>query len=75
MVLPISVVSGFSLLANNTALLYGGVAFVSMIHANVRVSGGRALRFVTNYDKLFKMSVSIIVEQDGTRFCSCFFSA
>ena len=36
MVLPISLVSGFSLLANNTALLYGGVAFVSMIHANVR---------------------------------------
>lgn len=35
MVLPISLVSGFSLLANNTALLYGGVAFVSMIHANV----------------------------------------
>ena len=36
MVLPISLVRGFSLLANNTALLYGGVAFVSMIHANVR---------------------------------------
>lgn len=34
-VLPISLVRGFSLLANNTALLYGGVAFVSMIHANV----------------------------------------
>lgn len=34
-VLPISLVSGLSLLANNTALLYGGVAFVSMVHANV----------------------------------------
>lgn len=34
-VLPISLVSGVSLLANNTALLYGGVAFVSMVHANV----------------------------------------
>lgn len=31
MVLPISVVNGASLLTNNTALLYGGVAFVSMV--------------------------------------------
>ncbi|CAJ1356104.1 unnamed protein product [Effrenium voratum] len=30
-VLPISVVNGASLLSNNTAMLYGGVAFVSMV--------------------------------------------
>lgn len=30
-VLPISVVTGFSLILNNTALLHGGVAFTSMI--------------------------------------------
>ena len=30
-VLPISVVSGASLLTNNTAMLYGGVAFVTMV--------------------------------------------
>ncbi|CAK9066652.1 unnamed protein product [Durusdinium trenchii] len=34
-VLPISVLNGLSLLTNNTAFLYGGVAFVSMIAANV----------------------------------------
>eukprot|EP00438_Fugacium_kawagutii_P012924 Skav226147 [mRNA] locus=scaffold1065:138519:148874:- [translate_table: standard] len=31
LVLPISVVNGASLLTNNTALLHGGVAFVSMV--------------------------------------------
>lgn len=34
-VLPISLLHGASLMTNNTALLYGGVAFVSMISANV----------------------------------------
>ena len=34
-VLPISVLNGLSLLTNNSAFLYGGVAFVSMIAANV----------------------------------------
>ncbi|CAL1152387.1 unnamed protein product [Cladocopium goreaui] len=34
-VLPISLLHGASLMTNNTALLYGGVAFVSMISANI----------------------------------------
>eukprot|EP00434_Breviolum_minutum_P024109 symbB.v1.2.021281.t1/scaffold1831.1/size99527/4 len=34
-VLPISLLHGASLMANNTALLFGGVAFVSMIASNV----------------------------------------
>eukprot|EP00435_Cladocopium_sp_Y103_P015475 s1076_g3.t2 len=34
-VLPIAVLNGFSVLTNNKAFLYGGVAFVSMVAANV----------------------------------------
>ncbi|CAK8985143.1 Probable sugar phosphate/phosphate translocator At4g32390 [Durusdinium trenchii] len=56
-VLPISVLNGLSLLTNNSAFLYGGVAFVSMIAANVPfmtfslelLKGKRSLNFASAF--------------------------
>lgn len=68
-VLPISVVSGASLLTNNTAMLYGGVAFVSMVSSCTPmftfmlelVKKRRALDFLTAF--------SVVLVCSGSIFC------
>eukprot|EP00913_Durusdinium_trenchii_P012076 g11343.t1 len=77
LVLPISVVNGASLLTNNTALLYGGVAFVSMVSSCTPMftfglelfkkrsgrcfCGRRSLDFLTSF--------SVILVCSGSAFC------
>jgi len=68
-VLPISLVSGVSLLANNTALLYGGVAFVSMVHANVPFFTFAYELFKGRRSINFRSSCAVLLVCAGSAFC------
>ncbi|CAJ1410716.1 unnamed protein product [Effrenium voratum] len=68
-VLPISVVNGASLLSNNTAMLYGGVAFVSMV-ASCTPMFTFSLELLKGKRTLDLLTVlSVILVCSGSIFC------
>ncbi|CAK9109593.1 unnamed protein product [Durusdinium trenchii] len=69
LVLPISVVNGASLLTNNTALLYGGVAFVSMVSSCTPMFTFGLELFKKRRSLDFLTSFSVILVCSGSAFC------
>mmetsp|Transcript_31183 Transcript_31183/g.72049 ORF Transcript_31183/g.72049 Transcript_31183/m.72049 type:complete len:463 (-) Transcript_31183:68-1456(-) len=68
-VLPISVVNGASLLTNNTAMLYGGVAFVSMVSSCTPMFTFMLELFKRRRSLDFLTAFSVLLVCAGSAFC------